>query len=152
AVHFGARGRSQPPTDPYGPLFPRTIAHLGGAHRLPVSIALSVHHSLPDLEPIGPAERAEAAVAGLGEPSGKGGVSLPEAGQALIRVVRGRIVAGLVEFAVTAPHGVVLGFHYTAELAGRRGPVGAHGGNRYVARGRDDTHRVLDKEGFREAY
>ena len=28
--HIGGRGRSQPPTDPYGPLFPRPIAKLGG--------------------------------------------------------------------------------------------------------------------------
>ena len=31
AIHIGGFARSQPPTDPYGPLYPRTIAQLGGA-------------------------------------------------------------------------------------------------------------------------
>lgn len=152
AVHFGARGRSQPPTDPYGPLFPRTIAPLGGARQRPVSMAVADHRVAPDLGSIGPAARVEAAVARLGEPGGIGPIFVPEGGQSLVRIDMGRIVAGFVDFAVTAPAGMVFEFHYIEERAGKPGPFGAHGGNRYVARGHDDRHRVFDKKGFRYAY
>ena len=38
AMHIGGFARSQPPTDPYGPLYPRPIAQLGGAVVAPVSV------------------------------------------------------------------------------------------------------------------
>ena len=38
AVHIGGFARTQPPTDPYGPLFPRSIAQLGGERKTPRSI------------------------------------------------------------------------------------------------------------------
>ena len=35
AIHIGGFARTQPPTDPYGPLYPRPIAQLGGEVRRP---------------------------------------------------------------------------------------------------------------------
>ena len=34
----GSGGRTQPPTDPYGPLYPRPIAKLGGELRIPSAV------------------------------------------------------------------------------------------------------------------
>lgn len=154
AVHFGARGRSQPPTDPYGPLLPRGIAHLSGDCRRPLSARAAVRDAAPDLAPIGPAARVEAAIAVGGEPDGAldGPMIVPPGGHGLIRLDMGRIVAGFVDFDLTAPAGTMFEFHYTEVPAGSPGPFGAHGGSRYVARGSNDVHRVFDKKGFRFAY
>ena len=38
ATHIGGFARTQPPTDPYGPLYPRPIAKLGGEIRGPSSV------------------------------------------------------------------------------------------------------------------
>lgn len=153
AVHLGARGHSRPPTDPYGPLFPSSLAPLGGERVHPRSMHAAVHPAAPDLSAIGPASRVEAAIASLGAPAENlalpTALDLPKGGQALLRLDMGRMVAGFVDFDLTAPAGTVFEFHYTEEQAGKPGPFGAHGGNRYVASGRRDTHRVFDKKGFR---
>jgi hypothetical protein len=39
AVHIGGFACTQPPTDPYGPLYPRPIAPLGGAVKTPAACA-----------------------------------------------------------------------------------------------------------------
>src|SRR5690606_34196516 len=114
-------------------------------------------HGLPaDLSAIGPAARVEAAIAATGEPAQPGAwplvVTVPRDGYAVIRLDMGAITAGFVDFDLTAPAGTIVEFHYTEERAGKPGPFGAHGGNRYIARGGDDVHRVFDKKGFRFAY
>ncbi len=38
SLGMGGSGRTQPPTDPYGPLYPRPIAKLGGELRTPISV------------------------------------------------------------------------------------------------------------------
>lgn len=38
AMHVGGFARTQPPTHPYGPLYPRPIAPLGGATKIPTSL------------------------------------------------------------------------------------------------------------------
>jgi alpha-L-rhamnosidase len=154
AVHFGARGRSQPPTDPYGPLLPRGIAHLTGRRRHPVSVKAVSRTTAVDLTPIGPAARVEAAIAAGDEPAEafERSIAIPKGGHGLVRFDMGSVTAGFVDFAITAPAGAVVEFHFTEVPAGNPGPFGAHGGNRYVARGHDDVHRVFDKKGFRYAY
>lgn len=153
AVHFGARGRSQPPTDPYGPLLPSGLARLSGARMVPLSARAAVHAFAPDLSPIGPAARVEAAIAAGGAPQARlAALSIAEGGHGLICLDMGRITAGFVDFDISAPAGTVVELHYTEGPAGTPGPFGAHGGSRYVARGFADSHRVFDKKGFRFAY
>lgn len=149
-VHIGGRGRSQPPSDPYGPLLPRGTAMLGGDLCRPVA-ALVWGVGAVDAPVPGPAERVERVVRGLGEGTGSGW-PVEALAPVVIRLDMGRIVAGFVDFAVEAPAGTVFEFHYTEELVGRPGPFGAHGGSRFVAKGQDDRHRVFDKKGFRFAY
>lgn len=156
AVHFGARGRSQPPTDPYGPLHPNELSQPTANPIVPQTVHAEAYVSSPNLQAIGPANRVEACVAANGEPAHgvKLGASLAlgVGGQLLYRLDMGRIVAGFVDFTVTAPAGTAFEWHYCDERAGNPGPFGANGGNRYVARGHGDVHRVFDKKGFRYVY
>jgi alpha-L-rhamnosidase len=49
AVHIGGFARTQPPTDPYGPLYPRPIARLDGAIRTPATVTVERFAGAPDL-------------------------------------------------------------------------------------------------------
>ena len=54
AIHIGGFARSQPPTDPYGPLYPRPIAQLGGAVVAPVSVKAESLQGAVDTAKAGP--------------------------------------------------------------------------------------------------
>ncbi|MFN8467661.1 MAG: alpha-L-rhamnosidase N-terminal domain-containing protein [Caldilineaceae bacterium] len=159
SVHIGGFARTQPPTDPYGPLFPRTIAALGGAIMLPASVRVEPLMGPVDTALGSPVKRVEAsiALAAAGSPTaGQLPLALDVPADGSVRVVldMGRITAGAVQFAVSAPAGAVLDFSYVEEpITGPAiGPVAPHSGTRYSARGADDRFEVFDANGFRYAY
>ena len=82
-------------------------------------------------------------------------IALDVPGDGCVRVIfdMGRIVSGLVGFAIDAPAGAVLDFSYVEDPLTRPvGMVGSHAGTRYLARGADDRFEVFDSNGFRYAY
>ena len=158
AMHIGGFARTQPPTDPYGPLYPRPIAQLGGAVMTPASLAVDTLEGQVDTAITSPVTRVEA-VAGL-PVSGTARaqtvpltVEVPAGGLVRIAVDMGRIVSGFVEFALDAPAGAVLELSYAEEpVTGPSGPIGQHAGTRYIARGVDDRFTVFDSNGLRFAH
>ena len=158
AVYLGTNGHSQPPTDPYGPLFPRTIAKLEGARVLPTRITLEQVQAAPNLTTQNPAQRVEDSALNHAAASSQHAAALPAEvvipanGHARIVIDMGRIVAGFVQFSMRAPVGTVLDFGYVEDPIKSRSFFGAHGGSRYIARGENDEHGVFDPKGFRYAY
>lgn len=158
-IHIGGRGRSQPPTDPYGPLYPRPIAALTGDRVGPVSLTAEAIDLPIDVSARSPAARVEAsALRHLAtRPPVRSGtlplrVMVPQGGYVRLILDMGRIVAGVVEFSFEAPAGTIFDISYAEELVTHPAPFGAHGGNRYIARGKDDRHSPFDKQGFRYVY
>ena len=158
AVHIGGFARTQPPTDPYGPLFPRPIAPLGGALREPATVRAETLAGAVDTHIGSPVKRVEAAVAlPVAVAAQQGGLPLAvqlEGGNTARFVVdMGRIVSGLVQFAFEAPAGAVFDLSYVeAPVTGPAGMIAQHAGTRYVARGEHDSFEVFDSNGFRYAY
>ncbi len=154
-MHPGASGRSQPPSDPYGAMLPSPIAARGGATLRPVRAVIDRIDSALDKKHNGPAARAESAalqhpVADTREPAVfPAGLQVPENGFARIVLDMGRIVSGLVQFKVSAPAGTVFDFGYFETPVLAPSMFGAHGGNRYIARGQADAHEAFDPKGFR---
>jgi len=62
AVHIGGFARTRPPTDPYGPLYPRPIARLGGEVRAPATLQVETLDGRVDAAIGSPVKRVEAAV------------------------------------------------------------------------------------------
>ena len=159
AIHIGGFARSQPPTDPYGPLYPRTIAQLGGAVVEPVSVKAESLQGAVDTAKSGPGARVVASIALPASPVATSG-RLPltvaiEAGRAARLVADfGRVVAGLVQLEVSAPAGTIFELSYVEDpLTGKeQGMFGAHNGTRYIARGADDTFETFDVNGLRRIY
>src|ERR671938_870807 len=158
AVHIGGFARTQPPTDPYGPLYPRPIAPLGGAVKTPAAFRLETLEGQVDAAIGSPVKRVEAAV---GLPvSGTAqaeklplAVDVPAEGMVRLTLDMGGIVSGFVEFALDAPIGTVLDLSYVEEpVKGPSSPIGVHAGTRYIARGEDDRFQVFDSNGFRYAH
>ena len=159
AIHIGGFARSQPPTDPYGPLYPRTIAQLGGAVVEPVSVKAESLQGAVDTAKSGPGARV---VASIGLPASPVATSgrLPltvavETGRAARLVADfGRVVAGLVQFEVSAPAGTTFDLCYVEDpLTGKEQGFGApHNGTRYIARGADDVFETFDVNGLRRIY
>lgn len=158
AMHIGGFARTQPPTDPYGPLYPRPIAPLNGAVRTPQVITVEILEGRVDAAIGSPVKRVEAAV-GLPVSSTARTESLPltldipAGGMARLTVDMGRIVSGLVEFTLDAPAGVALDISYVeTPVTGPSGPIDQHAGTRYIARGEDDRFQVFDSNGLRYAH
>ncbi len=157
---FGETPRSQPPTDPYGPLYPRPIARLGGDVRSPMTARVETLDGSVDSSIGDPVKRVEATLdLQVAETHDSAviplKVDLRGHGDARISFDMGGIVMGRVSFAVTAPAGAVFDFSYTEDpLKKAAGPfaMGMHAGNRYVARGHDDSFTLFDALGFRFAY
>jgi len=158
AVHIGGFARTQPPTDPYGPLYPRPIAKLGGALKTPANLRVETLTGQLDAAISSPVKRVEATV-GLPiantAPAEQLPVSVDVPADGLARLIfdMGGIVSGLVQFNLDAPAGTVLDLSYVEEpITGPSRFLGAHAGTRYIARGEHDHFRVFDSNGFRYAY
>ncbi len=159
AIHIGGFARSQPPTDPYGPLYPRPIAQLGGEVVVPATVQAEVLQGAIDTSKAGPAGRVAASMRLPASPlAALGGLPATvelAAGQAVrLTADFGRIVAGLVQWEVSAPAGTVFDLCYVEDpLTGKeQGTFGPHNGSRYVARGHDDVFETFDINGLRRIY
>ena len=155
AMHIGGYARSQPPTDPYGPLFPRTIAQLDGATVAPQHASIQTLLEPPDVSVHMPTPRiirtmklaADAPTAATLPLTIHGGVQ-----RALFDF--GRIVTGAVQLTVRAPAGTIFDLAYTEDrLTGEEnGPLAPATGSRYIARGADDVFETFDVNGLRFIY
>ena len=157
AIHIGGFARSQPPTDPYGPLTARTISQLGGEVVTPVGVTVEKLDGIVDTSIPMPASRVTSTMGLPATPVNAGALPLEVdlgSGGARLRVDFGRIVAGSVQLAVDAPAGTVFDICYVEDpLTGAAGGLlGPHNGSRYVARGSDDELEVFDPNGLRNMY
>jgi len=157
AMHIGGFARTQPPTDPYGPLLPRPIAKLDGVLQLPAHI--QTEYLAGQIDPaIGdPVRRVESTldfpVTSKDESALPLTLDLPANGCTRLILDMGRIVSGLVEFSLEAPGGTVLDLSYVEiPITGPSRFLGQHAGTRYIARGDHDHFQVFDSNGFRYAY
>jgi hypothetical protein len=147
AATVGGQGDPWPPCDPYGPLLPRPVPALGGTRRRPRSALVST-------------------VAGSGDQA----AGVPQvvtdqahrtpwtdvdgdrvAGDSLVLLDFGEVVAGTVRLSVQAEAGTRLDLAFAESLApdGSLDASTAHAGARYVARGADDEHELMDPMGGR---
>ncbi|WP_394770680.1 family 78 glycoside hydrolase catalytic domain [Lacisediminihabitans sp.] len=154
-THIGGLARSQPPTDPFGALLPRTIGALGGDTVPPQVVAHSSVGALPPWTNDNPAERVLQVLALVDTAEATElpvTFDLAAAASHYVRCDFGRVVAGFVEFAVDAPAGTVIDLHYgelpfdpTAGLVMSTPRTGA----RYIARGSDDRFTAVELNGLR---
>lgn len=158
AVHIGGFARTQPPTDPYGPLYPRSIAKLTGEVKTPATLQVEILDGQVDAAIGSPVKRVEAAV---GLPVLRTAqatevaitLEVPAGGMARLILDMGQIVSGLVSFELQAPAGTVLDLSYVEEpVTGPSGMIAQHAGTRYIARGDNDRFQVFDSNGLRYAY
>jgi alpha-L-rhamnosidase len=158
AVHIGGFARTQPPTDPYGPLHPRPIARLGGETCGPAAIKVEYLQGPVDLSADSPAESIEknitASVSNSEQPAGFPiELTVPSGGALRLTMDMGRIVSGFPQFEVVAPAGTTLDFAYVEDpITGPATGFGRQLGTRYVARGANDRFQVFDSNGLRYAY
>ena len=157
--HPGSNGRTQPPSEPYGPLYPRPIAKLGGDLRLPLTIRAEHLSDDVDAQIGDPVRRVQATLdlAASGPVQDVGlplTLDIPAGGSVRVAMDMGSIVMGQVQFEIEAPVGTVLDLSYTEEpLARPRGTFGGmHAGTRYIARGQNDRFKLYEALGFRYAY
>lgn len=150
--------RSQPPTHPYGPLYPRSIGQLTGELRKPASIQVE---TLPELEieaTSSPMDRVDQAIAvpRAGQPQEQAlpvQLAVPNSGGVWLKIDMGRIVSGFVQFEIEGAAGTVFDLSYTEEPI----RLGTHfgrmrSGTRYTLRGTNDCFGLFDTIGFRYAY
>jgi len=154
AIHIGGFAHSQPPTDPYGPLFPRPIAQLGGEVVAPASVQAAALQGTPEPSTGLPAASVIASMKLPVASLERKVLPLTLAGDARLLLDFGRIVAGLVQLEVSAPAGTIFELCYTEELlTGREQGMNApHNSSRYVARGKEDAFEVFDINGLRYIY
>lgn len=159
AVHIGGFARSQPPTDPYGPLYPRPIAQLGGQTVSPHRLWAESLQQAPETSITRPSARVIASMALPAAPLAVN-AELPltvevTAGRAVrLLADMGRIVAGVVQMEVSAPAGTTFDSCYVEDpITGKeRGFTVPHNGSRYIARGHDDLFETFDINGLRRIY
>ncbi|MCA9964033.1 MAG: alpha-L-rhamnosidase N-terminal domain-containing protein [Anaerolineales bacterium] len=157
AMHIGGFARTQPPTDPYGPLHPRPIGKLGGEVRTPAHIQIDYLDGVPNGETADPVKRVESIHDTPATHSAEGTLPLtldiPANGSVRLILDMGRIVSGLVQFSLEAPADTTLELSYTElPITGPSRPMGQHAGTRYIARGEADDFQLFDSNGFRYAY
>ncbi|WP_159706589.1 family 78 glycoside hydrolase catalytic domain [Arthrobacter sp. 18067] len=154
--HIGGFARSQPPTDPYGPLLPRPIGALGGPIISPVAVSEVTVPALTGSLPDRPTAVVLQALAGATQAARP--AQLPLAAQLdrstwqHLVLDFGRVVAGYLQLDITAPPGAILELHYREfphdptvdEIATAPG-----GGMRYIARGLRDSYEALELHGLR---
>ena len=157
AVHIGGFAHTQPPTDPYGPLYPRPIAKLGGAVIFPESISTETLSGTVDETVGSPVVRVASSISLTS--TGKNAslpleIEIPADGFVRLMIDMGRIVSGLVQLTARAPAGMTFDLSYV-EAPIKPGPsdlLGVHAGSRYIARGNQDQFEVFDSNGFRYVY
>lgn len=158
AMHIGGFARTQPPTDPYGPLYPRPIAQLSGEARAPAVIWAEYLQGPVDLSDDSPMKRVEKSLVApitrdertVGFPMA---MMVPDGGAVRLVIDMGRIVSGFVQFEVKAPTGTTLDLSYAEEpITGPGDMLHMRAGTRYVARGSHDSFQAFDSNGFRYAY
>jgi alpha-L-rhamnosidase len=150
--------RSQPPTHPYGPLYPRSIGQLTGELRKPASVEVERMVSLTVEPGTSPMDRVDQALEAprSGEPRDERlplRAEVPAGGGVWIKIDMGRIVSGLVQFSLQAASGTEFDLSYLEEpirVVSHFGRMRA--GTRYTARGHDDRFGLFDAVGFRYAY
>jgi len=157
SIHIGGYAHSQPPSDPYGPLHPRTIAQLAGETVAAAAATLQRLHEDVDAAVLMPAQRMIRSMALPADPPTSATLPLSvDRSSPCTRIVIdfGRIVAGAVQFTVRAPAGTVFDLAYTEDpLAGNEnGPLAPATGSRYVARGAHDEFEAFDVNGLRFIY
>jgi alpha-L-rhamnosidase len=152
----GGPARGQPPSEPYGPMYPRTIALLGGEIRAPVGIQIEYLSGPVDLSVEGPAQRVDASLSASVTRSERATafpvrLTVPSGGAVRLAVDMGRIVSGFVQLEAEAPAGTVFEFSYVEDplTVGPEGPFGRHAGARYTARGANDCYQAFDSNGLR---
>lgn len=155
AMHIGGFARAHPPTDPYGPLYPRPIAFLEGERRVPTETRVERLEGPVDLAIANPSMRVRAtldqAVASHEEfVAWPLTIEVSENGPARISLDMGGVVSGMVGFAIDAPRGTVLDIAYSEEpLRPSVGMDAMRIGTRYVARGQEDVFRMFESTGAR---
>lgn len=155
AMSIGSYGHSTPPSDPYGPLLPNTLAALGGETQRAVRASIDQSATPPDARLGNSSARAEAAALANPPPADMPGITLPltvavpATGHTRVVLDFGRVVTGLVSLRVRAAAGTIFDLGYFETPVRGPSPFGAHGGTRYVARGADDAHTFFDGKGFR---
>ncbi|HEY0736690.1 MAG TPA: alpha-L-rhamnosidase N-terminal domain-containing protein [Herpetosiphonaceae bacterium] len=157
AMHIGGFARTQPPTDPYGPLLPRPIARLSGTLKTPARVRVEALADPIDITSGSPVWRVATThhlpIASSQTAQLPLTVDVPAGGAQRIVLDMGVVVSGLVQFELSAPVGTVLDITYLEEpLKGLPRPGGTHAGTRYIARGTNDRMEVFDSNGFRYAY
>ena len=158
--HPGSGGRTQPPTDPYGPLHPRPIGKLGGDLRTPTAVRAEYLAGQVDAIERRPGQAAAEDARPGREPAAAGRPAAPGARRAGGRLRphhaghgRHRHGAGAVRGARPRPARCSTSRTREDPLAPPRGPFdGMHSGTRYVARGANDRFKLYDALGFRYAY
>jgi alpha-L-rhamnosidase len=158
AMHIGGFARTQPPTDPYGPLYPRPIPQLSGEMKTPASVRVETLSGHIDAAIGSPVTRVHAA---LGLPISSTvqaarlplTMEIPAGGMARLTLDMGGVVSGRVEFDLSAPAGTVLDLSYTEDpLQASASMDKMRAGTRYIARGANDRFQAFDSNGFRYAY
>jgi len=159
AMHIGGFARTQPPTDPYGPLYPRPIARLDGETCVPAAMQVEYLQDPVDLSADSPARRVEASITAPVTRSEQADgfpvqMTVPSGGAVRLIMDMGRIVSGFPQFEVAAPAGTVLDFAYVEDPMTSPSSMrfGRRSGTRYVARGANDRFRVFDSNGLRYTY
>ena len=159
AIHIGGFARSQPPGDPYGPLYPRPIAKLGGEILSPRTVCVEIFKGDVGESTQSPGERALSSYQlfpdSEGDPSAFPiDLDIPAGSFARLTLDMGRIVSGLVQLDVNAPSGTRFDLAYEEDPVARSssGPGHQASGSRYVARGRDDRFENFDSNGLRYIY
>ncbi|GIV69418.1 family 78 glycoside hydrolase catalytic domain [Caldilinea sp.] len=158
AMHIGGFARTQPPTDPYGPLHPRPIARLGGLLQTPAAIQMEELNGAVDPSTASPNKRVRATAA-LRPVRSSSVAHLPVTVNVLsdkiarLSLDMGRIVSGFVTFEIQAPAGAVLDLAYLEEpLITPTSNIDVRSGARYIARGENDRFQAFESNGFRYAY
>ena len=156
-IMFGG-GRPQPPSEPYGPLYPRPIAKLGGDLRQAIVADIETLSGEADPHTGDPVCWLQASL-DLAVTSKEKAASLPvrfdvpTGGSVRVRMDLGGVVMGQVRFEVQAPSGALFDFSYSEEPLSRPKGMfdGMHAGTKYIARGSEDRFSVYDALGFRYA-
>ena len=110
AMHIGGFAHTQPPTDPYGPLYPRPVAKLGGQIQTPATMQVETLDGQVDTAIASPVKRVRAAAlhAGRTTPAERLPITVdvPSGEMVWLNLDMGHIVSGFVTFELQAPAGV----------------------------------------------